>query len=75
MVLNEELEFMRREKRKSQQYKNVANLMTKQLSFKHMIDIKVRICTTIITIKDIGPKTTRKEQDIYAREGRVKVQC
>jgi hypothetical protein len=29
MVLNEELEFTRREKRKSQQYKKVANLMTK----------------------------------------------
>jgi hypothetical protein len=61
MALNEELEFTRREKRKSQQYKNVANLMTKQSSFKHMIDIKVRIFTTIIMIKDIGPKTTRRE--------------
>jgi Holliday junction resolvase RusA-like endonuclease len=61
MVLNEELEFTRREKRKSQQYKNVANLMTKQSSFKHMIDIKISISTTIIMIKDIGPKTTRRK--------------
>jgi hypothetical protein len=61
MALNEELEFTRREKRKFQQYKNVANLMPKQSSFKHMIDIKVRIFTTIIMIKDIGPKTTRRE--------------
>jgi hypothetical protein len=29
-----------------------------------MIDIKVRISTTIITIKDIGPKTTRRENKI-----------
>jgi Holliday junction resolvase RusA-like endonuclease len=60
MVLNE-LEFTRREKRKSQQYKNVATLMTKKSSFKHMIDIKVRISITIIMIKDIGPKITRRE--------------
>jgi hypothetical protein len=60
MVLNE-LEFTRREKRKSQQDKNVATLMTKKSSFKHMIDIKVRISITIIMIKDIGPKITRRE--------------
>jgi Holliday junction resolvase RusA-like endonuclease len=60
MVLNE-LELTKREKRKSQQYKNVATLMTKKSSFKHMIDIKVRISITIIMIKDIGPKITRRE--------------
>jgi len=70
MVLNE-LEFTRREKRKSQQYKNVATLMTKKSSFKHMIDIKVRISITIIMIKDIGPKLTRREnkRSMQGKEG------
>lgn len=70
MVLNE-LEFTRREKRKSQQYKNVATLMTKKSSFKHMIDIKVRISITIIMIKDIGPKITRREnkRSMQGKEG------
>jgi hypothetical protein len=49
--------------------------MTKKSSFKHMIDIKVRISITIIMIKDIGPKTTSRKQEIYEKEGRIKVQC